>query len=158
MNQPSTSDHAGSARTPPATDGESEPDRLAKVLDLVTYAAATTVVFAAISAVLGVAAGMYPLPGVKYGLFIFGWLAVGYGALMLRPAAAWRDDDGLDLFNRAGGKPDTKFQRLVQQLPPARFRQIPDSDRFSTAFRIFFSGVFISLVSIVMEQAFGIGP
>lgn len=156
MNQPSRSDHAGSARTPPATD--SEPDRLAQVLDLVTYAAATTVVFAAISAALGVAAGMDPLPGVKYGLFIFGWLAVGYGALVLRPAAAWRDDGGLDLFDRSGGKPDTKFQRLVQRLPPARFRQIPDSDRFSTAFRIFFSGVFIGLVSIVMEQVFGIGP
>lgn len=140
------------------TQHDPEPDRLGKLLDLVTYGAATTLVFAVISAVLGVAAGMDPLPGVKYGLFIFGWLALGYGSLMLRPSAAWRDDEGLDLFDRSGGKPDTKFHRLVQRLPPARFRQVPHEHRFSTAFRIFFSGVFIMATSIVMEQVFGIGP
>lgn len=156
MNQPSTAEHTGNAHA--ATEDEPEPDRLAQLLDLVTYAAATTVVFGAFSALLGVAAGMNLLPGVKYGLFIFGWLALGYGALVLRPKAAWRDDEGVDLFNRSNGKPDTKYQRLVQRFPPARFRQVPDEGRLSTAFRIFFSGLFIMATSIVMEQVFGIGP
>lgn len=157
MSQPSMPNRPGNSNASTATD--SEPDRLGQVLDLVTYAALTTVVFGALSAVLGVAAGMEPLPGVKYGLFIFGWLALGYGAIVLRPKAAWRDgDEEFNLFERSSGKPDTKFQRFVQRLPPARFRQIPDDDRFSDAFRIFFSGIFIMATSIVLEQVFGIGP
>jgi hypothetical protein len=157
MSQHSMPNHAESADAPP--EPESEPDRLGQVLDLVTYAAANTLVFAAVAGVLGTVAGMELLPGVKYGLFLFGWLAVGYGTLVLRPKAAWRDDgEGLDLFDRSTNEPDTKFQRLVQRLPPARFRQIPDDNRFSTAFRIFFSGVVILVTTIVMEQAFGIGP
>lgn len=153
---PSTSESAER----PAADAESADDRLGQLFDLVTYAVVTTVLFSSMSAVLGSVAGMRPLPGVKYGLFVFGWIALGYGTLLLRPTAAWNgeEQERIALFDRSTGTPDTAFQRFVQRVPPARFRQIPDGERLSTGARIMFSAVVMLLTSIALEQLFGVGP
>lgn len=156
---PSTPESTEHADRPGAAP-EAETDRRAALYDLVTYAVATTLVFSAVSVVLGSIAGMQPLPAVKYGLFVFGWLALGYGTVLLRPTAAWDDEEHerIDFFDRSSGKPDTAFQRFVQRMPPARFRQAPDEARFSTGARIMFGAVVMMVTSIVLEQVFGIGP
>lgn len=150
--------------SPSGTSGvpESDPDKVGQLFDAVSYAVATTVVFSAVSAVLAVATGSSPAPGVKYGLFVFGWLAFGYGTVMLWPKAAWKEQKDSQVFDvlleTPSKQPDTKFQRLVQRLPPARFRQIPDHERLSTGARVFVAAVVMLATSIVLEQAFGIGP
>ncbi|AHG05010.1 hypothetical protein HALDL1_16430 [Halobacterium sp. DL1] len=141
---------------------DADPDRVAQFFDAVAYAAATTVVFGVFSGVVTLAVGGRFAPGVKFGLFVFGWVAFGYGTLLLWPEAAWKDDDdegrSVSLFDRAGGPPDTGFQRFVQRLPPARFRQIPHRQRLSTGSRVLFAAVGMMVTSIVLEQFFGIGP
>lgn len=156
---PSTPESTEHADRPGAAP-EAETDRRAALYDLVTYAVATTLVFSSVSAVLGSVAGMRPLTGVKYGLFVFGWIALGYGTLLLRPTAAWNgeEQERIALFDRSTGTPDTAFQRFVQRVPPARFRQIPDGERLSTGARIMFSAVVMLLTSIALEQLFGVGP
>lgn len=150
---------------PSGTSGVSDvsPDRLGQVLDLLTYAVATVLLFAGVSATVGVLVGARPAPSVKYGLFVFGWLALGYGTLLLTPTPPWKDDKEAsfklsDAFSNPNEEPDTKFQRFVQALPPARFRQIPHHDRLSTGARMFIAALAMMAVSIVLEQAFGVGP
>lgn len=150
---------------PSGTSGVSDaaPDRLGQALDLVTYAVATTLLFSGISATLGVLVGSRPAPSVKYGLFVFGWLSLGYGTLSLMPTPPWKDDEEAsfklsDAFTGPDQTPDTKFHRLVQSLPPARFRRIPHQVRLSTGTRVFVAALVMMAVSIVMEQAFGVGP
>lgn len=169
MVDPATDERDSSARGaagtpgPPGQSGvDTDPDPVAKLFDAVSYAAATTVAFAVVSGVLAVLVGWQFAPGVKYGLFVFGWLAFGYGLLLLWPKSPWKDDDdegrSVDLFDRSTGRPDTRFQRLVQRLPPARFRQIPHKERLSVGARIFTAAVVMLVTSFVLEQAFGVGP
>ncbi|WP_232686754.1 DUF7555 family protein [Halobacterium zhouii] len=137
---------------------EAEADQVGQLFDLVTYVVATTLLFVAASAVLAVAVGSRVAPGVKYGLFVFGWLAFGYATYLLFPTQAWEDDDdGRDPF---GVPPngETGFQSLVQDLPPARFRRIQPNHRLPTGIRLFLASLLMLGTSIVLEQAFGIGP
>lgn len=135
-----------------------EPDQVGQLLDLVTYGVATTLLFVTVSAVLATAIGAGVAPGVKYGLFVFGWLAFGYATFLLFPTRAWKDDDGGydPLGTPSNG--ETGYQSLVQQLPPARFRQVKPEHRLPTGVRMFFASVLIMGTSIVLEQVFGIGP
>lgn len=159
--EPVTVDPVGPSGTSGVSDAS--PDRLGQALDLATYAVAVTLLFSGISATLGVLVGARPAPSVKYGLFVFGWLALGYGTLLLTPTPPWKDDKEAsfnlsDVFTGPNRNPDTKFQRLVQALPPARFQQIPHHVRLSTGGRVFVGALVMMAVSIVMEQAFGVGP
>ena len=137
-----------------------EPDRVAQLFDLVTYVAVLLAVFVVLSALGALAFGSPVAPGVKFGLFVFGWLALFAGTVMLRPSAAWKDDDdGLLAFGEeASDDPETKFQRFVQQVPPARLRPLPPSARLPTGARVFLTAVVTLLVSLAMEQVFGVGP
>jgi len=152
--------------TPSSGSGESgvadvDPDRVAQLFDLVSYVVVLVAAFAAVSALAAAAVGSPVAPGVKFGLFAFGWLAVFAGTMMLRPSAAWKDDDddGLLAFGEtAADDPETKFQRLVQRVPPARFRPLPPSARLPTGARVFLGAVVTLLVSLAMEQLFGVGP
>lgn len=135
-----------------------EPDQVGQLLDLATYGVALTLLFTAVSAVLAVAFGAPVAQGVKYGLFVFGWLAFGYSTFLLMPSRAWKDNDsGYDPFG-APSNEQTGFQSLVQRLPPARFRQIRPSNRLPTGVRLFVASLLILGTSIVLEQVFGIGP
>jgi hypothetical protein len=138
-----------------------DPDRVAQLFDLVSYVVVLVAVFVAISALAALAVGSAVAPGVKFGLFAFGWLTLFAGTMMLRPTAAWKDDDdsGLLAFGEpAADDPETKFQYLVQRVPPARFRPLPPSGRLPTGARVFLGALVTLLVSLAMEQLFGIGP
>ena len=137
-----------------------EPDRVAQLFDLVTYVAVLVAVFVALSALGALAVGTAVAPGVKFGLFVFGWLSLFAGTMMLRPTAAWKDDsdDGLLAFGEAASDdPETKFQGLVQRVPPASLRPLPPSARLPTGARVFLAAVLTLLVSLAMEQVFGVG-
>ncbi len=142
-----------------ATSGvpDAPTDRLGQLLDAVTYAIWLTVAFAAVSAVLAVLAGWQAGPGVKYGLFVFGWLAFGYGTFKLLPTRPWKDDDERGPFEAAAGE-DTQFQALVQRLPPARFRPVPVVHRLPTGVRVFLASMVMLGTSLALDQLFGIGP
>lgn len=158
--------------TPSSNSGTSgvdeiELDRVGQLLDLVTYVALMVVVFGGVSAVATLAVGGRAAPGVKFGLFVWGWLAFLVGTLMLRPQSAWRDDDddGLAAVEGEGlldhddeEVEESDFQRFVQQLPPARFRPVPPQARLPTGARIFVASLCMLAVSLVLEQAFGVGP
>ena len=134
-----------------------EPDQVGQILDLLTYGVLATLLFATVSAAFAVALGAPVAPGVKYGLFVFGWLAFGYATFLLIPSRAWEDDDGYDPFGSEETE-ETGFQSLVQDLPPARFRPVKPEHRLPTGIRLFFASVLILGTSIVLEQVFGIGP
>lgn len=135
-----------------------EPDPVGQLFDLVTYGVVATLLFVAVSSVLAVAVGSAVAPGVKYGLFVFGWLTFGYATFRLLPTRAWNDsDDGYDPFGTSSNE-ETRFQSLVQQFPPARFRQIVPNHRLPTGIRLFLASLLMLGTSIVLEQFFGIGP
>jgi hypothetical protein len=137
-----------------------DPDRVAQLFDLVTYVAVLVATFAAVSALAALAVGSPVAPAVKFGLFAFGWLTLFAGTMMLRPKSAWKDDDGDGLLafgEDASEDPDTGFQRFVQRVPPARFRPLPPAGRLPTGARVFLAAVVTLLVSLAMEQVFGVG-
>jgi hypothetical protein len=142
----------------PGTSGvaDVEPDRVAQVFDLVSYVALMLGLFGGASAVVSLALGASVDTGVKYGLFIFGWVALLFGTLKLRPKSAWKsDDDGLLSMADEGGM-ESDFQRWVQQVPPARFRQVPPGGRLSTGTRLFIASVCMLAVSFLLERALGV--
>jgi len=137
-----------------------EPDRVAQLFDLVTYVAVLLAVFVAVSALGALAFGSPVAPAVKFGLFVFGWLALFAGTMMLRPTSAWKDDDdgGLLAFGEeTSDDPESRFQRVVQRVPPASLRPLPPSARLPTGARVFVAAVVTLLVSLAMEQVFGVG-
>jgi len=144
-----------------ATSGvpDAPTDRVGQLLDVAAYGIWLTVLFAVVSAALSVLVGWRAAPGAKYGLFVFGWLAFGYGTFQLLPSRPWKDDGG-DLPGPLSvtANEETKFQSLVQRLPPARFRQVPPVQRFPTGVRVFVGSLVMLATSIAMEQLFGIGP
>lgn len=152
MSAPSGSEQSGVADVPP--------DPVGAFLDAVTYAVAVTALFAAVSAVATLAVGGRLAPGVKYGLFVFGWIALGYGTLLSMPEKPWKDDDeGLSAVGDvAEDVAESGFQAYVQALPPARFRQVPPSNRLSTGARVLLGAVCMLAVSLALEQLFGVGP
>lgn len=138
-----------------------ETDRVAQLFDLVTYVCVLLAVFVAVSALGALAVGSPVAPGVKFGLFVFGWLALFAGTMMLRPKSAWKDDDDgglLSFGEEESDDPETRFQGLVQRVPPASLRPLPPSGRLPTGARVFLGAVVTLLVSLAMEQLFGVGP
>jgi hypothetical protein len=136
---------------------EVEEDRVGQVFDLVSYIALMLGLFGGASAVGALVLGSPVGTGVKYGLFIFGWLALLFGTLKLRPKSAWKDDDdGLMAFGEDDGGMESDFQRWVQQLPPARFRQVPPNARLSTGARMLIASVCMLAVSFLLERALGV--
>lgn len=138
-----------------------DPDRVAQLFDLVSYVVVLVATFVVVSALAGLATGGSVAPSVKFGLFVLGWLTLFAGTMMLRPTSAWKDnnDSGLLAFGEpAADDPETKFQHLVQRVPPARFRPLPPSGRLPTGARVLLGAVVTLLVSLAMEQLFGVGP
>lgn len=157
----STPGPSGTDPSPSGVSGvpDAPPDRVGQAFDLVTYVLALTAAFAAVSAAGALALGARVAPGVKYGFFVLGWLAFGYGTLLLLPSRPWKDSDDESVFGAPDeDRGDSAFQRAVQWLPPARFRPLEPDRRLPTGLRIFVASVVVLATSFVLEQAFGVGP
>lgn len=149
-----------------------------RLFDLLTYAALTTAAFAAAAWLVGAAGlasalGTDPVRFVRTTLFVLGWLAFGYGTLTMRPRAAWKTGDsaagysatesgsapgtGFDLSLSADGRGETRFQRLVQRLPPARFLPVAPDERLPSGVRIFAASLMMLATSLSIDVvAFGL--
>lgn len=130
-----------------AGDGSPSVSLARKLLDTLAYAIALSLlVFLATTAVsfaLGAGWG-----GVKYLLFVLGFLAFGAGAFLLRPTPAWRDEP---LVQRTG---QTPFERAVRRIL-GRWALEPDQ-QFPGGARVFVAGILLLAASFVMESVFGV--
>ncbi|MFW5938122.1 MAG: DUF7555 family protein [Halanaeroarchaeum sp.] len=152
-----------------------------RVLDLVTYAMAGTALAFALAGVFSLLAG-YGLPGVKLGLFYVGWLTFGYAAILVFPTSPHKeqslpggeikssarmmlsgpssDDEEFQPGRRKEAErtfastDETKFQRFVQRLPPARFVPIRKADRFSIGVKMMALSLTVLGTSLAMEVVF----
>lgn len=130
---------------------------LGRALDAVAYVVAVTGVFVVTAAVPSFAAGLGWL-GVKWVLFLVGWLAFGYATFSLRPRPPWKGDDGPSSRTGRvlGGRTETRFQAAVQALPPARFHRLPVDDRLPTGVNVFLASLAMLATSFGMEVVFGV--
>ncbi len=126
---------------------------LLQVLDVLLYGLSVAVILICVSAVVSFALGS-DWSGVKYLLFVIGFLLFGAGALMIRPQAAWKDDD--DDNTLVSSDEETRFQAAVQSIPPLRRYELEPDDRFSTVTRVFVCSLFVLGTSLVMEVVFGV--
>lgn len=136
--------------------------RVPVLLDALTYVVAVAALSTLVAVTIGVATGG-GLVRAKVLLFLGGAGLVGYATVRLWPSRP-APDDGTASPNTgtAGGSVrsvpgETRFQRLVDALPPARWvRGPPPNERLTAPGKLFWGGVATLLVSYVMEAAFGI--
>lgn len=87
--------------------------------------------------------------GVKYGLFVIGFLSMGYALLLIRRATAIHREDY--------EPPDeTRVDALVGRLPPLRWISVAPRDRFHPGTKLLVASVTMLAVSYVMEALFDI--
>ncbi|MFC7167167.1 DUF7555 family protein [Halospeciosus flavus] len=141
------------AGTPDGNTGDARATLARKLIDAVQYAVAVTVVAAVVSAVPSVLLGA-GLVGVKYGLFVLGFLAFGYASFLLQPVKPWKS--GGHRRDREAGEP-TPFRRFVRRLPPAAWFPIEPEERFGREVKLLLASVVMLAVSYVMEVVFGVG-
>lgn len=127
-----------------------------RVVHALTYAVVVDAVAWCLSALAGLALGA-PLTGAKYGLFVVGWLAVGYGAWVARPTARWKSDEDAETGESIGKRARTRFQRAVFSLPPADRFELGPTERVPSGPLVLLSGVAMLLTSFLMEAALGVG-
>lgn len=127
-----------------------------RLLDAVTYAALVAVLVTAVAAIVSFPLG-YGWVGVKYGLFWVGWLTFGYAVFTLRPTPPWKDEDERSGESiPKGNAGETRFQRVVQSLPPARFVPLPKVDRLPESVKLFLSAIALLATSFALEAVFGV--
>jgi hypothetical protein len=125
--------------------------RARQALDAATYAAVVVVCIAAAAAVVSLPLGG-GLVGVKYALFFVGFLVFGVSTFQLRPRPPWKDDTG----ETVGTRDESRFQRLVQRVPPLRRYGLVPDDRLSPAAKLFLSSLLMLAVSFTLEAVFGV--
>ena len=118
-----------------------------KLLDLLAYAVVLgLLVFLATAAVSFALGGGWG--GVKFLLFVLGFLGMGVGAFFLRPTPPWRDEP---LVQRTG---ETPLERLVRRLLGGR--ALDPDQQYPPSARVLVAGVLLLVVSFVMETVFGV--
>lgn len=134
------------------TDGHA-PTWLRRGIDGVAYAvalaAALTVVGAAVCLPLS-----WGWVGVKYWLFLVGFLLFGVGTFMLRPTAGWKDDEdgGLD----PQSEDESRFSRATRRALPEGLAVRRD-ERWSAGARLFLGSLAVLFTSMLLEFVFGVG-
>jgi hypothetical protein len=118
-----------------------------KLLDLLAYAVVLSLLVFLATAALSFALGG-GWGGVKYLLFVLGFLAFGAGAFFLRPTPPWRDEP---LVQRTG---ETPFERLVRRL--LGDHALDPNQQYPPSARVLVAGVLLLAVSFVMETVFGV--
>ena len=139
-----------------------------KSLDALSYALAFVAVVVGVSAFFELSA-RGTLFGTKYVLFWFGFALLAYASLQLRPespgatGASTRqqfttsgDDRQKKASSTVGSRSLSRFERLVDWLPPMRWVDIAVDDRFSPHAKLFLTAVVMLVTSAAMEFVFGI--
>jgi hypothetical protein len=119
-----------------------------KLLDALARATMFTALVVAVAAAVSFALGGRWL-GVKYLLFVVGFLALGLGGVLARPKPAWRDEPYVSRPTES-----TPFQALVDRLLGGY--GLAPADRLPTGVRVLLAGVLMLAISFVMETVFGV--
>lgn len=142
------------------TTGDKTPWRW-QALDAIVYVVAVTVIVVVASIAISFALGGDWL-GVKYILFIVGFVLFGIGTLKLRPTAAWRKGDGnrekalLQTGRDSDHESESWLQARIQRVPPLDRYGLRPNERLSDGAKLFLASVLILLLSFVLESVFGI--
>lgn len=127
---------------------------LRRGVDGVAYAVAVAAVAFAAGAAVSFALG-WGWQGVKYWLFLVGWLGFGVGTFKLRPRAAWKGSDG-DGHDDDQGVAETRFARATRTAVPDGLA-VDEDERWSAGARLFLGSVAVLVASMAMEFVFGVG-
>ncbi|WP_135827332.1 DUF7555 family protein [Halorussus halobius] len=139
--------------------------RARQTVDALVYANAVAAVVFVAGAGLGLLVGG-GLVTAKYVLFVVGLLAFGYATLRLRPDPPWGTEtaeDGRLKVTRneetgtvVGGRDETRFQALVQRIPPLPWYSLPPDERLSVPVKLFLASLATLAWSFVLETVFGV--
>ncbi|SIR54089.1 hypothetical protein SAMN05421858_2722 [Haladaptatus litoreus] len=147
-------------------DANQSPRRFRQVLDALVYAIAVAGFAFVVGVVVSFSLGS-DLVGVKYFLFLIGFLLFGYATLLMLPSAPWdvnkTDDGGVEIVRNEergeviGSREETRFQATVQRIPPLSRYPIPPEERFPSSMKLFVASIAVLATSYIMETVFGVG-
>ncbi|MFC6837092.1 DUF7555 family protein [Halomarina ordinaria] len=131
------------------------PPRRLRVLDAVAYALVLTLLVATLAVLVTFGLGVArPLLGVKYLLFVVGFLLFGVGSVKVRPNPPYKERRILP----PNSEEETGFQALVQRvvgLLGEEYRLGPD-ERYSDAAKLLLAAVVMLGCSAALEFGFGV--
>lgn len=124
----------------------------AKSIDAITYGIVVSVFGWLICTVLGLLL-LGSWSGVKFLLFIAGFLQIAIGVTQLWPT------DVSDLENANNPDPDdvSHVQIIVNRIAPIDRLGLPPTERFEPGVKRFVAGLMLLGISLSMEVVFGIG-
>lgn len=139
--------------------------RARQVLDAVVYGIAVAAVVFAVGAVVGLTLGG-GLVTAKFVMFVVGIFMFGYATFQLRPSPPWgteETEDGKVKVTRnepkgkvVGGRDETKFQSVVQRIPPLSRYSLPPDERLSVGAKLFVASLATLAWSFMMETVLGV--
>ena len=139
--------------------------RARQALDAVVYGVVVAALVFGIGSVVGLLVGG-GLVTAKFVMFVVGLLMFGYATFQLRPDPPWgteRTEDGEVKVtknepkgNVVGGRDETKFQSVVQRIPPLSRYSLPPDERLSVGAKLFVASLATLAWSFVMETVFGV--
>jgi hypothetical protein len=128
-----------------------------QALDAIVYAVVVTAIVGigstAISFVLG-----WGLVGVKFILFVIGFVLFGAATFKLRPTAPWREENGSESsgVSYAGSDNDSPLQRAIYRVLPLDQYELHPKDRLSDGAKLFLASVLMLVISFLMESVFDV--
>jgi hypothetical protein len=139
--------------------------RARQALDAVVYGVVVAALVFGIGSVVGLLVGG-GLVTAKFVMFVVGLLMFGYATFQLRPDPPWgteQTEDGKVKVTKnepkgkvVGGRDETKFQSVVQQIPPLSRYSLPPDERLSVGAKLFVASLATLAWSFVMETMFGV--
>lgn len=117
-----------------------------RVFDAVTYAVGVTALAVLMLLPLSLLLGT-GLRGLKFGLFVIGFLSMGYATFRLRPP---RPDKATEASTP---RSETDLEARFGRLPGLHGHQLPVEERFSPGAKLFLASLTMLAVSYLMESA-----
>jgi len=127
----------------------SDPSRVARLVDAVQYALGLTVVVAVLLYPISLLFGA-GLTGVKYGLFLFGVISMGYATVLAWPRSPE------DLETEGVNREETWLQGLFRRVPPAAWYPLAPKERYLNWTRLYLATACMWLSSYALEAVLGV--
>lgn len=127
----------------------SEVSRVARLVDALQYAIGLTGVVAGLLLPVSLLFGA-GVTGVKYGLFLFGVLSMGYATLLAWPRSP------SDLEAEGADREETRFQAALRRVPPAAWYPLAPKERYLDWVRLYLATICLWLSSFGLEAILGV--
>jgi len=136
--------------------------RARQLLDLAVYVVALTALTTLVAVGVMVAAGA-GMALVVHLTFVLGFLMFGYATYLLWPKRLWRKKETEEGEIRVtktqtgevvGAREETKFQSMVQRLPPLTTYSLAPSERLSPGVKLFVASLVVLATSFAVEMVF----